>query len=309
MASPPPSRPSFSIGVCATGTVDAPRAFLRTLLAEAGAAQMELKKLVVVASGCSAATLSELASATKLDPRIQLFVEEVRHGKADAVNKILSAASGDYLVFVNSDAVPEPGAVPSLLKTALSDPLIGAVSALPDAGSGGGRASLLTEFMWTAHNECSLALNHMGIANHSSDELVVFRSAAITPLPSGLVNDGAYMGGTAKKLGYKVIVCPSARVTVRTPSRPLEVLLQRRRILFGHAQVWREVGAPPRTIESMLFLSPLAGVRILVRALAKNPRYLEIAPMAAVTELVSTVMSIFDTMSSSSAHRVWRRFT
>ncbi|MDG6987904.1 MAG: glycosyltransferase [Nitrososphaerota archaeon] len=289
--------------------MDEPRAFLRALLVEAEAARMDLKKLIVVASGCSAATLSELESAAELDPRVELFVEGVRHGKADAVNKILCAASGDYLVFVNSDAVPAPGAVPSLLRMALSDPLIGAVSALPDTRSGGGLASLLTEFMWSTHNECSLALNHMGIANHSSDELVVFRSAAIAPLPSGLVNDGAYMGGTAKKLGYKVMVCPSARVRVRTPSRPLDVLLQRRRILFGHAQVWREVGAPPRTIESMLFLSPLAGVRILVRALAKDPRYLEIAPMAAVSELVSAVMSIFDTMSSSRAHQIWRRFT
>ena len=95
---------------------------------------------------------------------------------------------------------------------------------------------------------------------------------------------------------------------IKTPSRITDVVLQRRRILFGHAQVWRKVGTPPKTIESMLFLSPSVGLRLLVATLADRPRSLFILPAALVSELLAGLLSISDSLRSSNAHAVWRRF-
>lgn len=300
--------PSFSVGVCAADRMDDPVGFIRSILKESAHSPAVMRELVVVASGVQGPTLSRLEQASELDERVKLLVESKRRGKAEAINRILSSVSGEYIVFVNADATPEPGAMASLLGLVSSSPTNGAVSALPVPEASGGVASLLTRFMWSAHNECSIYLNHLGVANHSSDELVVFRASATTPLPAGLVNDGAYMAGVAKRRGYKVKVCPSAKVRVRTPSRLVDVILQRRRILFGHAQVWRKIGAPPMTIESMLVLSPLASIHILARSLSKDSRFLLVLPLAGVGEAFAAALSFVDTLRSTTAHVVWRRF-
>jgi cellulose synthase/poly-beta-1,6-N-acetylglucosamine synthase-like glycosyltransferase len=241
--------------------------------------------------------------------RIQVIIEARRHGKAEAINRVLSVSDAPIVVLVNSDSRPSPGAIPELVSTINSDPSIGAVSAVPKPEERGGPVSLLLNFMWEAHNGCSLMLNHMNISNHSCDELVAFRSRAITRLPENLVNDGAFMAGIAKQKGYSIRVSTGAAVRIRTPSRITDVILQRRRILFGHAQVWRLVGAPPRTIESLLFLSPIKGIRLLVSTLAAKPRYLAALPLALVSELFAAALSIIDSSRSSNTHAIWKRFT
>ena len=296
------------MGVCAADGMDDPVGFIRSILLESARCPATMKELVVVASGVSGPTLSALERARESDRRVKILVEARRHGKAEAINRILSSVSGEYVVFVNADARPEPGAISSLLEDVSSDSRTGAVSALPVVEASGGMTSLLTQFMWSAHNECSIYLNHRGIANHSSDELVVFRAAAAALLPAGLVNDGAYMAGVAKRKGYSVKVCKSAKVKIRAPSMLLDVILQRRRILFGHAQVWRKVGAPPKTIESMFVLSPAVGLRLLTRSLSKDPRFLLVFPVSVVGEILAATLSVIDTLKSTTVHEVWRRF-
>jgi cellulose synthase/poly-beta-1,6-N-acetylglucosamine synthase-like glycosyltransferase len=116
------------------------------------------------------------------------------------------------------------------------------------------------------------------------------------------------MAATARRRGYTVKVCPSAKVRIETPRRVSDLILQRRRILFGHAEVWRRIGAPPRTIESLLFLSPAAGFRLLVATFGGRPKFLAALPVAFVTEVAAALLSILDNLRSSKAHGVWRRF-
>ncbi len=267
------------------------------------------RKLVIVASDCPTETVSALRGLQERDRRVELLIEDRRYGKADAINKIIDRTDTPLVIFANSDARPEAGAIQSLLSTAYSDRRIGAASAVPIPEQHEGVVSLLVNFMWTAHNMCSISLNHMNISNHSCDEMVLFRLDAVSRLPRGLVNDGAFLAVTARLKGYAVKVSPRAKVHIRTPKRISEVILQRRRILFGHAQVWREVGTPPKTIESLLLFSPSVGLRILVQVLAQRPRLLCILPLAFVTEVSAALLSIYDRIRSTKKHAVWRRFT
>jgi cellulose synthase/poly-beta-1,6-N-acetylglucosamine synthase-like glycosyltransferase len=268
-----------------------------------------MRKLVIVASACPDRTNSELRHLERRDSRVQVILEDKRYGKAEAINRVLEVSNAPIVILVNSDARPSKGAIPALITDILSDPSIGAVSAVPEPDKRGGPVSLLLNFMWEAHNGCSLTLNHMNISNHSCDELVAFRSNAIARLPKNLVNDGAFMAGVAKQKGYSIRVSPGATVHIQTPSRITDVISQRRRILFGHAQVWRLVGSPPRTIETLLFTSPGKGMRLLVMTLASKPRYLMALPIAIVSELSATVLSILDSTRSSRAHAIWKRIT
>jgi cellulose synthase/poly-beta-1,6-N-acetylglucosamine synthase-like glycosyltransferase len=267
-----------------------------------------LQKIVIVASDCPSETISALSRLQREDSRIELVVEEKRQGKADAVNKILARTKTPLVLFANSDSRPHPGAIAKLLSSMESGERIGAVSAIPEPEAGRGLMPLLLGFMWSAHNNCSIALNHMNISNHSCDELVLFRTRAITFLPPHTVNDGAFLAAAARLRGYSIKVSTDAKVRIRTPTRISDVILQRRRILFGHAQVWRQIGTPPKTIESLLFLSPPIGIRLLVSTLASRPRSFVILPVAFVSEMLAGLLSISDVLRSSKSHAIWKRF-
>jgi cellulose synthase/poly-beta-1,6-N-acetylglucosamine synthase-like glycosyltransferase len=299
----------FSVGICATGRVTGFASLIRKVLAAGDGANLVLKKVVIVASDCAEDSLEEMRAWAGQDRRIEIVEEPVRRGKADAINKILRRAEGDYIVFVNSDASPEGRAIERLVTIIASDPSIGGVSANPVPEVNGGITSRLLDLMWTAHNESALALNHMNLANHSSDELVAFRRAALTKLPPGLVNDGAFLGGTARQKGYTIKFCSDALVRVETPTLLADVISQRRRILFGHSEVWRRIGSPPRTIESLMLSRPSTGFRLLVRTIARHPRFLAVTPVAVVTEVAAILLSTWDSMMSTKRHSVWERYS
>lgn len=299
----------FSIGICATGNAEDAPLLVENLLAESPPDGLELRQLVVVASECSEDVVSRLEHIQANESRMHLVSEDARQGKADAVNKILIRAEGDLIVLVNSDAHPQPGALRSLLSVLASDPHVGAASAMPVTRPRPGLASAVVDLMWATHNECSYALNHMDLSNHACDELVAFRLEAVTKLPDGLVNDGAFMAATVRRRGYTVKFCAAAKVLIETPSRPSDLIGQRRRILFGHAQVWRRMGDPPKTMESLMIFSPLIGLRLLVRALSRRPRFLLALPAAILTEFVASSLSIWDSIRSTKRYTIWRRFT
>ena len=300
--------PKFTIGICATDESADIAELVTSLLAEADGLHSRLQRIVVVASACPAETVSCLRRLQEKEGRIDLLVEDRRNGKADAINKILVRARSPLVLFVNSDARPQPGALTKLLSSMDSNENIGAVAAVPQLDAGTGLVSLLLHFMWSAHNDCSVLLNHMNLSNHSCDEMVLLRTSAISLLPQDTVNDGAFLAATARIRGYSIKVSTGAKVRIKTPKRITDVILQRRRILFGHAQVWRQIGTPPRTIESLLFLSPATGARILVTTLARRPRSLLAIPAALICEVTATLLSILDSVNSSKTHAVWRRF-
>ncbi|MDA4121277.1 MAG: glycosyltransferase family 2 protein, partial [Thaumarchaeota archaeon] len=181
------AHPGITVGICATGAPSHMGELLERVISETDLTPLKLRKVIVVASGCAEHVISELRQTRERDARVQLVIEDRRLGKADAINKIQANAEGHLLVMVNSDASPEPGAISKLLSAIENDRTVGAVSAVPVTKTRGNMTSLLVDFMWSAHNDCSLALNHMNVSNHSCDELVVFRVSALSPLPQDLV--------------------------------------------------------------------------------------------------------------------------
>ncbi len=299
----------FSVGICVTGNADATPGLVKEMLSERPPPGLYLRKVIVIASQCSVGAVSRLQGIQEKESRVVIVSEDVRRGKADAINKILTLAEGDLVVLVNSDARPKADALPALLSALASDSGVGAVSAMPVTSPRPGLASTLADLMWTTHNECSLALNHMNLANHASDELIAFRLKAIAQLPDGLVNDGAFIAATVRRQGYSVKFSTAARVGIETPRRVSDLIGQRRRILFGHAQVWRKLGNPPKTVESLLFLSPSIGLRLLVTSVSRRTRFLLALPVAILVEFTASALAVWDGIRSTKRHVVWRRFT
>lgn len=297
----------FSVGICVSDSASNLGRLMSVIEGESFPEGHSLEKVIIVASGCDTATLAFLRNLSDSDRRVALIEEPRRYGKAAAINKILDSYVGDFLVLVNGDALPATGAIGKLLLSISGSHRVGMVAARPIFESGGGSFSDVLELMWTAHSDCSRQLNHQGISNQCSDELMVARAEAIHMLPQGVVNDGAYLAGTAYSHGYSIKFCSEAVVQIDVPKSFIALIHQRRRIIFGHLQVWKLVGKPPRTVETLLLTSPLTSLKVMIRILGSIPRLILALPLAAVIEMVSIPAAIFDSLISTRKHAVWQR--
>ncbi len=296
----------FTIGVCASDSASGLLTLLGDLKGE-DFGGFRLERVVVVASGCPFPVLEALRSTSRADPTMQVFEEESRRGKAEAINKIVTSSAGSYLVLVNGDARPEPGSIRRLLSLAASDDRIGCASGCPTFIPEGGLTAGVLQLMWSVHNTSSLELNHMGLSNHASDEMIVVRRDALPTLPADQVNDGAYIAGKLRAEGFKIAFSREAKVWIEVPGNPYDLIQQRRRILYGHRQVWQELGKAPVTVESLLLTKPTLAFKLIADTIAARPSLLAVLPVAAVTETLAMLMSIAD-RKSPNVHAVWRRF-
>jgi cellulose synthase/poly-beta-1,6-N-acetylglucosamine synthase-like glycosyltransferase len=299
---------TFSIGICASDDAQQLPDLLNALAEESFPPDFVLKEIVVAASGCPEPILSKVRQALKHDTRIVLISESRRSGKVRAVNAIIDRSDSDFLVLTNSDALPLSGSIAKLLKTIDSDMKIGSVSASPTFSPRGGMTGKVLELMWSAHNLSSLRLNHAHISNHNCDELMVVRTNLLSELPSDVVNDGAYIGGLIHSKGYMVNYCESAPVEIDVPDSIYDVIQQRRRILYGHAQVWMKLGTPPRTLETLLFLRSRVALGLLTSIFRVRPRMLLTLPVIAVSEGIASILSLVDRLRLPNKHVVWRRY-
>jgi len=297
---------TFTVGIAATGHPPALQQLLETVLS--GPPAVALGKVVLVASDASEETLRAARMMAARDHRLMLFEHEKRTGKADALNEIFRETEGDFLVYVNADALINAVSIPALLKSIEEDEGAGFISGRPIFVRPGGLISDVLDVMWTSHNFLSSDPDQRSQSNHGTDELMVIRSELLPELPSGVVNDGAYIAGRIREMGYRIGYQPEAAVQIDVPRRMVDLIRQRRRILFGHIQVKRLVGKAPRTVETMMFFSPTHGARIVIRMLAIRPRRVMVLPIAALGELIAVSGALWDTLVSSAANAVWKRY-
>lgn len=298
---------TFTVGICATGHPPALAPLLEAVFAS-DTPGFVLKKVVLVASECSQETLKTARDFARREVRLKLIEHATRTGKADAINEVFRETVGDYLVYVNADARIENDAIPVLLSTIEKDEGAGIVSGKPVFTTQRGMVSDILDVMWSSFNFLSSDPNQRRQRNHGTDELMVIRSQLLPELPHGVVNDGAYIAGRIRERGFQVRFQPEAVVQIDVPRRMIDLVRQRRRILFGHIQVKRLVGTAPRTVETMMFFSPLDSIRIVVRMLASKPRRILVLPIAATGEFIALAGALWDTLASPAEHSVWKRY-
>jgi poly-beta-1,6-N-acetyl-D-glucosamine synthase len=297
---------TYTVGIAATGHPPGLPQLLETVLSEPFG--FALRKVVLVASACSEETLRAARIIAARDPKMKLIEHEKRTGKADALNEVFTETEGDFLVYVNADALINSKSIPALLKSIEGDQGAGFISGRPIFERPGGLISDVLDVMWTSHNFLSSDPDQRAQSNHGTDELMVIRSELLPELPRGVVNDGAYIAGRIRELGFRIGYQPEAAVQIDVPRRMVDLIRQRRRILFGHIQVKRLVGKAPRTVETMMFFSPVNAASIVIRMLANKPRRVLILPVATVGELIALSGALWDTLVSSAANAVWKRY-
>jgi glycosyltransferase involved in cell wall biosynthesis len=118
------AKPLFDVAVCTLNRLP----YLRRCLAALRAQLDELPggRLLVIDNGSSDGSAEYVRELGRRDPRVEL-VQEPRRGVYYARARAVDAARGDFLIFFDDDALPEPGWLRAMLEELGADPAVGVV--------------------------------------------------------------------------------------------------------------------------------------------------------------------------------------
>lgn len=187
-----------------------------------------LQEIIVVASGCTDRTVPIVTEIAHREPRVRLYVQERREGKASAINLFLKLAVGLIVVLIGADVIPETSAL-EYLCAPFKDPKVGMVGGRPvpvnDPTTFMGYA---VHLLWRLHD--GLARIHPKLG-----EVIAFRNV-ISGIPINSAVDEISIQALISQLGYHLIYQPACIIYNKGPHTLREFLRQRRRIYAGHMQ-------------------------------------------------------------------------
>lgn len=300
---------TFTIGICAVDEADSLRRLIGVINREEIPEGMEIRDIVIVVSGGFRSTenvaLSEPSRYTK-----RVFVESLRKGKAEAINRIMASMEGSNLILINADAEPSSGAIGRLMEALLTSDF-SIVCATPYPASAGKAGNFpvysICRFMWALHNATMSVLGSRDHRIHLTDEMIAIGGSEIIALPEDIVNDGAYLSVRAQIAGKKITFAEDARVTVTPPASIRDFLRQRRRIIYGHMQIEKNLGILPATAEFTLLHRPFSAAVIWKEYIKKYPLESLALPAAIILELISMAAALKDIRKPHNPHRIWHR--
>ena len=204
---------------------------LRAALAQTGPSVC-IQEVIVVASGCTDRTTAIVAEMARAEPRIRLYTQEKREGKASAINLFLKEARAPLVILLGADVIPEENAF-AYLCAPFRDPAIGMVGGRPvpinDSSTFMGHA---VHLLWRLHDR--LARQHPKLG-----EVIAFRNV-ISGISTSSAVDEISLQALISQLGYRLLYQPKCVVYNKGPLTARDFLRQRRRIYAGHLQVLRQ---------------------------------------------------------------------
>ena len=259
-------------------------------------------EVIAVCSGCEDRTPEIVRDFARKDHRVKLVEEPRRLGKAAAVNRILSQARGEQIVFVSADVIPRQDCIMSLVRT-MADQSVGIACGRPEPIRRGRKLMKgLVETLWGFHNWQLEKLNHAGLLMHAS-EVFCIRNGIVRQIPRGLVNDDAFLAVATKDVGYRIKYVPQSEVKVFGPQTISDYVKQRRRIIAGHYQVRLATGH----FSQYLFYSLLARPKLTLETLTgyfASTRRVAAGLAAGLIEVTANLLALSDVVRGRS-HSIW----
>ena len=220
-ATPPPTTAATGVLIATHNDGANIATLLERLLAEPGVGE-----LVVVASGCDDDTVPIVSEVAAGDPRVALYVEAERSGKASAVNFGITRMSLPFIVLVSGDVLPEPGAI-GLVVEALGRPGVGLAGGRPvPVNPEDSPIGYACHLLWRLHHRLALHQPKLG-------EMIALRAEAVVSLPRTSVDEACFQA-LLESEGWTAAYVPEAIVANRGPGTVGDFVRQRRQIHTGH---------------------------------------------------------------------------
>jgi len=193
---------------------------------------------IVVASGCT----DDTVKIAKSFSGVKVIVEEIRKGKASAVNEIIHEAGGDIIILEGADTIPSGFCFNYLLEPIINNPDIGMVGAHPiPVNKLDSQINKIGHLLWRSHHQMALKYPKAG-------EVIAFRNK-ISGIDPATPVDEAYIEFELVEMGYKVAYAPDAIIFNRAPENRDDFIKQRKRIFAGHLRL-KEKGYQVHTMNT-----------------------------------------------------------
>jgi len=218
----------------------------------------ELKEITVVCSGCTDKSVNIVRKFMKKSNKIKIILEKKRLGKFSAVNKILTSAKGDYICFINADAVLGKNSL-NVLARHLGNANVGMVTDRYVFVKKGNRNALVQDFqkiISDIHHEISLVSPRPG-------NVWMIKRGIVSRLPRKTINDDVFLESVISN-EYKIKYDYSVK-SMRFENIGLyHFVKQRQRILQGEIQLSK------RGFRSKTSLNLIA--KIILRKMFQEPQ-------------------------------------
>ncbi len=254
------TRIGCSIGIMAYNEEANIARTLQAVLQQEGPS-ITIEEVLVVASGCTDRTVPIVSKIAEQDPRVHLYIQEKREGKASAINLFLNKATSEVAVLLGADVIPHEAAIENLCAP-FNNPKIGMVGGRPvpvnDSSTFMGHT---VHLLWRLHDKIARLHPKLG-------EIIAFRNV-ISGIPAHSAVDEISIQALISQLGYKLIYQPECVVYNKGPNTIRDFLKQRRRIYAGHLTVRSQQNYEACTMK----VTPIVRQLLLCRDFAlRSPR-------------------------------------
>ena len=160
----------------------------------------EKKSIWVVTDGSTDGSEKLLAHY----PEVQLFHQPDRHGKAAAINRVLSAVLPGIVIFTDANILLNKDALHHLVHH-FKDPLVGAVAGEKKVSDGKEKGAVAVEGLyWRYESIIRKSDASVHSVTGAVGELFALRTALVKPMPESIICDDLYMSLQVIDQGYRI---------------------------------------------------------------------------------------------------------
>lgn len=253
--------------------------------------EVEIREIIVVASGCTDGTHTIVQSHAAEDARVRLIVQPERQGKTSAINLFLEAASEDICVLESGDTVANEVAVEHLVRM-FRDPIVGMTGAqkvpvnTPDHIT-----EYLSHLRLQLEHELCLEIPRLG-------EMIAFRRV-VDRIPLDVAMDEAFVEAIVVQRNMEVRYAPDAVVYNTGPKTIRDFIKQRRRNHAGHLHLKRRYGYAVSSLNSWVV------ARVAVGQAFGALRLIGVLGLLAGLEFYARMLGMWDYVIRGRKHEVW----
>lgn len=166
---------------------------------------------------------------------VELLYQPERRGKMAAINRALSYARGEVIVFSDANNFYQPDTLKNLVAP-FSDPNVGAVSGAKFIEKGDGVLGESEGLYWKYESFIKKRESLLGSCTSAAGEILAVRKENYIAPPNNIINDDFYIAMQIVRQGFRFIYAPDAKSSERVSPTARDEITRRTRINAGRFQ-------------------------------------------------------------------------